>query len=323
MREKKEYPKLLLLDLDLNIHKTNEPLKLNRNESNESFKIEEIKKKLDLLKIDLILINKGISQNFLNYLLKDSQLIIIVHVKSSSLKKIARCTKGEVISSFKDLDLENRKSEENTTKLSSNIYGTCKLFQINSINKLKNEKEENKINNIEDLSSFNNIDFKNIILSNNYKLMTFEGCDPILFQTLLLYGPNKKSLKKIKKLLKNEIFSTAREYFLEKKLLYYLFCSIPPYIEEKEKDKEKEKKEYKEELRGISIEIKQKYIEPKREEICRRNTTNLKNLSINKEMLKLGKSNNKRKPSKSPESEKKQKEKKKIIIFLLFQIVYY
>ena len=312
MREKKENPKILLLDLDLNIHKTNEPLKINRNESNESFNIEELKKKLDLLKIDLILINKGISQNFLNYLLKDSKLIIIVHVKSSSLKKIARCTQGEVISSFKDLDLENHNnSEQNTTKLSSNIYGTCRLFQINSINKLKNENEENKINNIEDLSSFNNIDFKNIILSNNYKLMTFEGCEPILFQTLLLYGPNKKSLKKIKKLLKNEIFPTAREYFLEKNLLYYLYCSIPPFKKEKEKDIEKEKKQCNEELRGISIKIRQKYIVPQREEICRRNTTNLKNLSINKEMLKLGELKNKRKPSKSPESEKKEKDKKK------------
>ena len=32
MREKKERPKILLLDLDLNIHKKNEPLQLNRNE---------------------------------------------------------------------------------------------------------------------------------------------------------------------------------------------------------------------------------------------------------------------------------------------------
>ena len=307
MREKKENPKILLLDLDLNMHKTNEPFQLNRKESNESFNIEEIKKKLDLLKIDLILINKGISQNFLNYLLKDSKLIIIVHVKSSSLKKIARCTKGKVISSFNDLDFNN--SEQNSTKLSSNIYGTCKLFQINNTNKLKNEKEENKINNIEDLSSFNNLDFKNFILSNNYKLMTFEGCDnPILFETLLLYGPNKKSLKKIKNLLKNEIFSTAREYFLEKKLLYYLFCSIPPYKEEKEK--ERKKKEGNEALRGVSIEIKKKHIVPKREEISRRKTTNLKNLSINKELIKLEKLKNIRKPSKSPESEKKEKDKK-------------
>jgi len=313
MKEKHEKPKILLLDLDLNIHKANEPLQQNRNESNESFNIYEIKKKLDLLKIDLILINKGISQNFLNYLLKDSKLIIIVHVKSSSLKKIARCTRGEVISSFNDLDLESRNNtEQNTTKLSTNIYGTCQLFQINNANKLKNEKEEKKINNIEDLSSFNNIDFKNIVLSNNNKLMTFEGCEPILFQTLLLYGPNKKSLKKIKNLLKNEIFSTAREYFLERKLLYYLFCSIPPYIEEKEKEKgkEKEKKESNEDIRGISIEVKQKYIMPKREEITRRNTTNLKNISINRELSNLGKSKNIRKPSKSPESEKKEKDKK-------------
>ena len=304
MREKQEDPKILLLDLDLNMHKVNEPLQINRKESNELYNIDKIKKKLNLIKIDLILINKGISQNFLNYLLKDSKLIIIVHVKSSSLKKIARCTKGEVISSFNDLDLErNNNDEKSTTRITSNIYGTCKLFQINNANKLKNEKkEENKINNIEDLLSYNNKDFKNIILSNNYKLMTFEGCEPILFQTLLLYGPNKKYLKGIKKLLKNEIFSTAREYFLEKKLLYYLFCSIPPYIEEKKKEKE-----YNKELRRKSNEIKQKYNINKNEEINRRNTANLKNI---KEFINSENSKKIRKPSKSPESEKKEKEKK-------------
>ena len=50
MKEKHEKPKILLLDLDLNIHKANEPLQQNRNESNESFNIYEIKKKIRFIK---------------------------------------------------------------------------------------------------------------------------------------------------------------------------------------------------------------------------------------------------------------------------------
>ena len=47
MREKQEDPKILLLDLDLNMHKVNEPLQINRKESNELFNIDKIKKKLN------------------------------------------------------------------------------------------------------------------------------------------------------------------------------------------------------------------------------------------------------------------------------------
>ena len=45
MREKQEDPKILLLDLDLNEHKTKEPIKISNGAQSESLEINEIKKK--------------------------------------------------------------------------------------------------------------------------------------------------------------------------------------------------------------------------------------------------------------------------------------
>ena len=74
------------------------------------------------------------------------------------------------------------------------ILGTCKLFKIDFLIYKKEIKH----------------------------LMSFEGCDPLLFSTILLYDENKEELKKIKKLLKKYILPTARDLFLQKNM-YYIF----------------------------------------------------------------------------------------------------
>ena len=239
MYEKKEDPKILLLDLDLNEHITKELIKINNGEKVESLKMIDIKKKIQLLGVDVILLNKGIGNKVLETILKGLKIIIIINVKSSALKKIARCTKGEVISSFRDINIEV--DDNNKVKFVPKILGTCKLFQTINVNNFKKEKKRNKRLIINDFSSYNNSNFDNIILSNNHKLMIFEGCNSLLFQTLLLSGTNKEGLSEIKKLLKTEIFSTCREYFLQKTLLYFLFCNIPPFIKDKDKEKDKDK----------------------------------------------------------------------------------
>ena len=332
MSEKQESPKILLLDLDLNVHKSNEPLEIKKKESTEFFNTYEIKKKLKSLKIDVILINKGISHKFLEFLLKDTKLIIIINVKTSSLQKIARCTKGEVITSLTDLRLERNNSEENNSKLSSNIYGTCKSFQIINVSKFQKKKKKNKINIIDDLSSFNNSNFENIILSNKNKLMIFDGCDSILFQTLLLSGPDTKPLQEIKNLLKKEIFSTAREYFLQKKVLYFLFCSIPPFISDDSKDnnsqknpvinKDKPKNTDIQKNKSLFLSRQITNIQKQKNNLLENTGINRKNTSkhmsiINNQILSNIKSHGtqetininslKKKPSKSPESEQKSK----------------
>ncbi len=116
MKEKQQSPKILILNLDLNEHKTKDPFNLNKETSKSSYNIEEIKTKIESLEVNIILLNKGINNLLLESLLQISKLIIIVNVKSSSLKKIARCTKGEVIYSlntFLEHDVEKNNTKEN------------------------------------------------------------------------------------------------------------------------------------------------------------------------------------------------------------------
>ena len=70
MREKQETPKILILDLDLNEHKAKEPLNIKDEMPNKaSYKIDEIKKKIQTLDVNVILLNKGIGNLLLESLL--------------------------------------------------------------------------------------------------------------------------------------------------------------------------------------------------------------------------------------------------------------
>ena len=283
MKEKQEDPKILLLqNLNLNEYKGKEALEDIHEESDESY-FEEIIKKIRLLEVNIILVNKGINFKLLDSLLKQLKIIIIINVKPSALKKIARCTKGKIISNFKDLDINKNAEDEN-------ICGACKLFQISSVKSFIKEKANNNINYINDLSLYNSNDFNKIILSDNYKLMSFEGCDSMLFQTLLISGP--EDLSEIKNLLKSEIFSTCREYFLQKKVLYFLFCNIPTFIKGKEKTSCKNFILNKEEMelnslknkqlilsRKISNEERNKYNLLDKDNIYKNNNVNNENIS--------------------------------------------
>ena len=68
-REKQECPELLILDLDLNEHKTKDPFNLNNDISKGSYNIEEIKTKIKSLEV----LNKGIITLLLEFLLKISK----------------------------------------------------------------------------------------------------------------------------------------------------------------------------------------------------------------------------------------------------------
>ena len=227
------------------------------------------------------------------------------------LKNIGRCTKGKVISSFNEIHAYNNKLVNSVPK----IIGSCKVFETINVNNFKKEKKRNKRLIINDFSSYNNSNFDNIILSNNHKLMIFDGCESILFQTLLLSGTNKEGLSEIKKLLKTEIFSTCREYFLQKSLLYFLFCNIPPFIKDKDKDKDKQiikntntnKDIITNDIllitRGSSNDLKIPNILV--DQKLKRNTLNLEKTLSNDYIIKKNDYNIKRKASETPEKDKK------------------
>ncbi len=148
-------------------------------------------KKINLVNPDVILINKAVSRKIQEKL--SDKISIVISVKSHSLKRIARCTKSYVLPSTDLID-------------SQTILGRCKCFRVEKF-------KQNSSN-------------KNSLHVNDYNLMIFEGCNPLLGCTLILSGPNKSELKKIKSLMRI-ILSTSRDIYLQKHLLYFMFYKIP------------------------------------------------------------------------------------------------
>ena len=241
MSERQEKAKILIFNFDLNEHEMKAPLEFSNSEKNkkkenkDDKKVEEINMNdkswinkfisaVESLDVNVILINKGIDHKLMERL--KQKIIVAINVKQLSLQKIAYCTRGTVIESLKDFSSYIYNKNDKNKK--SNICGTCS-FEIKNMKKF--EENEDKIifpyNKIEEYSEDY---FKNTIYWPKYKLMKFESKNNDLFWTLLLSGTDKKKLVSIKSLLKEEIFLTAKEYYLQQKILYFLFCDIPKFL---------------------------------------------------------------------------------------------
>ena len=205
MRTSIDNPKILLLDCGLDSNRNNEPLTGSVNfdafKGQEPIYLENIQKKIEMLEVNLILINKSIAHQLQQEFLHNNNIILVLNVKSKSLKQIARCTKTYVLPSIDLIDKQT-------------ILGHCKKFKIEKMN-----LKEKTITTNNDL-----------IKSKEYNLMVFEGCDNLLFQTIILSGPNENELKALKTLLKFSILLTVRDFYLQKSVLYFLFCNIPKFI---------------------------------------------------------------------------------------------
>ena len=247
MEASKKDSNILLLDFDFNKHEIRDILDLSKkyekkknkkdkeNENINSKKFgsslaENIYKDIESLDVNIILISKGIDNKLLDIFTEKSELnskskpIIAIDVKSSSLEKIAFCTKGKVINSLEEF--KNYIKERNTDKdKKSNFLGFCKVFQITDIKKFTDEKEET-FKCYDNIDKYKKEEFEKAIYRPKYRLMKFESRLNSNFQTLLISSNNKKLLKILKKALKEEIFITVRDFFLQQKVLHYLFCNI-------------------------------------------------------------------------------------------------
>ena len=253
----RENTKILILNFDLNEHEIRDPFidntkndknknkdKKEENVTNKNKKIswaDEIFNLIESLNVNLILINKGIDNKLLEKL--EISKIIAINVKSKSLKKIASCTKGIAISSLDEFKnyVNNKEEKDDDKNKKQNFCGSC-VFEIVDIKKFSEEKMESVIC-YDDINDYKPDIFEKIIYRPKYKLMKFETKNNDYFRTLLLKSSNKVLLDKIKKALKEEIFITVRDFFLQQKMLHFLFCKVEFVLPTKEEEKEKEKKE--------------------------------------------------------------------------------
>jgi len=277
-----ENPKILLLDCGLDYYRNNDITNFENSKLQEPAYFNIIMKKIELVEPNVILVNKNISRKIQEYLSHANKVSLVINVKSSSLKKIARCTKTYVLPSTDLIDkqtilgtckkfrvekikflqsnnnnsnnnhipkvlgnnsIRNNNTEqrgEDFNKIKSEILNNPPNFIFDNLNNGNNNFLTNKKN--VDIFNFQNMYGKNQLLeqlsinqskinnydnlkSNEYNLMIFEGCDNLLFCTIILYGPDKSELKKLKKSLRT-ILLTARDLFLQQHLLYFFYADI-------------------------------------------------------------------------------------------------
>jgi hypothetical protein len=191
-------PKILLLDCGLDYNRNCDNITNFENLMTlEPAYFNIIMKKIELVEPTVILVNKNVSRKIQETLAISNKISLVMNVKSSSLRKIARCTKTYVLPSTDLIDGQT-------------ILGTCKKFRIE---KMKTCYTGNKNKN-------------DILKANEFNLMVFEGCDYVLYNTIILSGPDENELKILKKLMRT-ILLTVRDLYLQKIFLYFSYCDYP------------------------------------------------------------------------------------------------
>ena len=79
--------------------------------------VEQMRKKIELIDVDIIIVNKNIVQNLQDQLIKKKNISMILNVKQSSLKKIARCNKTKVLDDIDNINTNVHISHCNQFKI--------------------------------------------------------------------------------------------------------------------------------------------------------------------------------------------------------------
>ena len=162
--------------------------------------IEIIRKKIEKISPQIIMVEGNASQKYQDFFSTEKMNIsLITKCNLKKLNRIARCVNSFVVPSP---DLIGNQV----------VLGSCAKFKVQTI---KNKLEINK----------NEL----FMRSEEYNLMRFEGCGKILFNTIVLSGPNLEELKELKRLMKI-ITKTARYLYCQKFILKYFNMYYEPSI---------------------------------------------------------------------------------------------
>ena len=162
--------------------------------------IEIIRKKIETISPQIIIVEGNASQKYQDFFSIDKMNIsLITKCNIRQLNRIARCVNSFVVPSP---DLIGKQV----------VLGSCLQFKVQTI---KNKLDINKS--------------ELFMRSEEYNLMRFEGCGKVLFNTIILSGPNIEELKELKRLMKI-ITKNARYLYCQKFILKYFNMYYEPSI---------------------------------------------------------------------------------------------
>ena len=214
-------PKILLLnqeiDFNENDEKKNNPNNINNSQDIQIHTLKLIENKIDKVRPDIVIIVKEFQKEIVDILINNNfnNISIIYDINNKVIKKLSRCLQTLILPSLNLIG-------------SNNILGSCKRFYIQNYSNIdKNKNDGETSNKPEDTNELNNNE-------NDNDLYIFDGCDRLLFCTIILSGSDIDLLKKMKKLLRQILIPSIRDLYLQKYIQYTLNMEINPVPEENE-----------------------------------------------------------------------------------------
>ena len=232
-----ENPKILLIGNILKISQEKGNNCLNDKENSENIEIyyaKQIENKLNILKPDIVIIENDFPKEIINNIINNKifdNINFIFGVKNKIIKNLSRCTQTLIYPSFKLIG-------------NNKIVGICKKFYIekileygNSSTQQNNDQLQKEIKEEDKNENVNTNDKKE-----NY-LFVFDDCNKLLFNTIILSGKDINFLIQMKKILKQILFPSIRDLYLQSHMIYTLNMEISPFLQNEEKEIEKLLKE--------------------------------------------------------------------------------
>ena len=232
-------PKILLINKELITDDDQDEIKEKSNIDNlEDSKENQLKltkfieNKLDLIKPDIVIFGKTYPKEIIKLLINNdnlSNIIFIYDISNYVMNNLSRCFQTLILPSFKLIG-------------KNYILGSCKRFYIekyldNENNSINNNHKKNEESNIQIEDEIVKKESDDIIYKNNKDkkdndLFIFDGCNRLLFNTIILSGKDIILLKRLKIILKQIIIPSIRDLFLQKYLIYTLNMEISPVPQE-------------------------------------------------------------------------------------------
>lgn len=181
-------PRILLIGNSIGFTQEDPGIDLETYVRQENHYIDILMDRIELVKPNVIIIEKDISRSVLTKI-RALDITVITNVKRKEMEKIARCTETLIMPS---VNLLEKHINLGSWKQFYQKLGTVKMLKDNSK-----------------------------IMSTTQSLIFFDGCKPWYGSTIWLFGPNRRYLAIIKKHIQ-KVFRYCRDIILEKE---YLFLS--------------------------------------------------------------------------------------------------
>ena len=196
MKQDIQFPTILMIKGNLEMHRSDEVFIMDENSvDREKSILGAISNNINKLRPSIIIVEGSVSREIQEMILNMSKTLVM-KLRSSQFKKIARYTGAKPISDLSKIE-----------NLNYDPLGYCQRFSVN-----------NNFNDEQVVAAEKSV-LNPDIMNANSPLMIFDGWDPTKGATIVLNGPDKVKLSQLKACLKESLILLKNIHF-EKDIIY-------------------------------------------------------------------------------------------------------